>query len=68
MRSFRFTHAITRLPPASAINGLRAVDTGTPDLGVMRAHHADYVSSLKTTGATVVDMPAQEAFPDRLLV
>ena len=30
--SFRFTHAITRRPAASITNGLRAVDTGTPDL------------------------------------
>ena len=32
MRSTHFTHAITRQPPASAIHGLRAVDTGAPDL------------------------------------
>ena len=29
-RSYRFTHAITRKPAASIINGLRAVDTGAP--------------------------------------
>lgn len=68
MRSYRFTHAITRLPPASAINGLRAVDTGSPDLALMRAHHADYVAALKSTGATVVELPALEAFPDSLFV
>ena len=68
MRSYRFTHAITRLPPASAIHGLRAVDTGAPDLDRMRAHHADYVAALTSTGATVVELPALEAFPDSLFV
>ena len=68
MRSFSFTHAITRQPPASAIHGLRAVDTGAPDLARMRAHHADYIAALKSTGAKVVELPALEAFPDSLFV
>ena len=68
MKSYSFTHAITRLPPASAINGLRAVDTGAPDLALMRAHHADYIAALKSTGATVVELPADEAYPDNLFV
>lgn len=68
MRSYSFTHAITRCPPASAIHGLRAVDTGSPDLDLMRAHHADYIAALKSTGATVVELPALEAFPDSLFV
>jgi len=68
MKSYSFTHAITRLPPASAINGLRAVDTGAPDLALMRAHHADYIAALKSTGATVVELPADEAYPDSLFV
>ncbi len=68
MRSYSFTHAITQLPPASAINGLRAVDTGAPDLGLMRAHHADYVAALKSTGAKVIELAAHEAYPDSLFV
>ena len=68
MRSYSFTHAITRQPPASAIHGLRAVDTGAPDLAQMRAHHADYIAALKSTGAVVVELPALEAFPDSLFV
>ena len=68
MRSYSFTHAITRQPPASAIHGLRAVDTGAPDLAQMRAHHADYIAALIFTGAVVVELPALEAFPDSLFV
>ena len=66
--STHFSHAITRLPPASAINGLRAVDTGAPDLDLMRAHHAAYVAALKSTGASVIELPPLEAFPDSLFV
>lgn len=68
MRSTHFTHAITRKPSGSIIRGLRAVDTGTPDLALMQAHHADYVSALRSTGATVVELPALEAFPDSVFV
>ena len=41
MKSFTFSHAITRKPSGSIVAGLRAVDTGTPDLMLMLAHHAD---------------------------
>ena len=40
-RSYRFSHAVTRRPSASIVRGLRAVDTGTPDLALMERHHAD---------------------------
>ena len=66
--SYRFTHAITRRPAASIIRGLRAVDTGTPDLALMLAHHADYVATLRETGATVVELPALEDYPDSVFV
>ncbi len=67
-RSYRFTHAITRRPAASIIAGLRAVDTGTPDLAVMQGHHADYIAALKSTGAKVIELDALEAFPDSVFV
>jgi dimethylargininase len=66
--SYRFTHAITRAPAASITRGLRAVDTGNPDLGLMQAHHADYIAALRSTGATVVELAALEAFPDSVFV
>jgi dimethylargininase len=67
-RSFRFTHAITRRPAASITNGLRAVDTGVPDLTLMQTHHADYVTALKSTGATVIELDALPAYPDSVFV
>jgi dimethylargininase len=68
MQSYTFSHAITRRPSASIIAGLRAVDTGTPDLALMQAHHADYVAALISTGAEVVELAALEAFPDSVFV
>lgn len=68
MRSTHFTHAITRRPAASITRGLRAVDTGNPDLALTRAHHADYVAALRGTGATVLELPALEDFPDSVFV
>jgi dimethylargininase len=67
-RSFRFTHAITRRPAASFIRGLRAVDTGAPDLGLMAAHHDAYVAALRATGAAVTVLQPLEAFPDSVFV
>lgn len=68
MQSYTFSHAITRRPSASIIAGLRAVDTGTPDLVLMQAHHADYIAALISTGAEVVELAALEAFPDSVFV
>lgn len=67
-RSYRFTHAITRRPAGSITAGLRAVDTGAPDLSLMLAHHADYVATLRATGATVIELAPLDAFPDSVFV
>jgi dimethylargininase len=66
--STHFTHAITRRPAPSITAGLRAVDTGTPDLALMQAHHDAYIATLRTTGATVIELPALDAFPDSVFV
>lgn len=66
--SFRFTHAICRLPAASVTHGLRAVDTGSPDLALMLAHHADYVATLRSAGAEVTVLPALPHYPDSVFV
>ena len=68
MRSYSFTHAIARRPAASIIRGLRAVDTGTPDLALMQAHHDSYVAALRGTGAEVTVLDPLEAYPDSVFV
>ena len=65
---YRFTHAITRAPATSIIRGLRAVDTGNPDLATLRAHHAAYIATLRETGATVIELGPLEDFPDSVFV
>jgi dimethylargininase len=66
--SIHFTHAITRRPAASITAGLRAVDTGSPDLGLMQSHHDAYIATLRETGATVVELPPLDDYPDSVFV
>ncbi|MCK8485081.1 arginine deiminase family protein [Aliiroseovarius sp. S2029] len=66
--TYEFTRAITRSPSASITDGLRAEDTGTPDLDQMLRDHAHYVATLKKTGAEVVELPPLEDFPDAVFV
>ncbi|MGL6208940.1 MAG: dimethylarginine dimethylaminohydrolase family protein [Paracoccaceae bacterium] len=68
MRSTTFTHAITRRPATSITAGLRAIDTGTPDLDLMLAHHEGYIAALRSTGATIIELPPLDAFPDAVFV
>ena len=66
--SFRFSHAITRKPGRAITGGLRAVDTGAPDLELMLQHHADYIAALKSTGASVVELATLDGYPDCVFV
>jgi dimethylargininase len=67
-RSYQFTHAICRIPSVSIVEGLRGVDTGTPDLELFQSHHTDYVKALRSTGAKVDVLDALEAYPDSVFV
>lgn len=67
-QSFRFTHAITRLPSDSVANGLRATDTGDPSGAKFREEHALYVKALQEAGLTVDVLPSLEDFPDSCFV
>ena len=66
--SFEFTRAITRLPASSIVHGLRAEDLGNPDHDQMLKDHAHYVMTLKETGASVIELPALDAYPDSIFV
>lgn len=67
-RSFTFTDALCRLPSSSIIDGLRAVDTGQPDLNVFAKDHADYIAALQSTGANVRVLPANATYPDSVFI
>lgn len=67
-RSCTFTHAIVRLPGATVVDGLRAVDTGAPDPSALRRQHGDYIDALRSTGAMVEVLPPLEEFPDSVFV
>lgn len=67
-KSYTFSHAICRTPSRSSVDGLRAVDTGAPDFDTFMAHHTDYVSALRDTGAEVQVLEPLEDFPDSVFV
>ncbi len=66
--TFEFSTAITRRPATSITEGLRAEDKGTPVHAQMLADHAHYVATLKSTGATVIELPPLEDYPDSVFV
>jgi dimethylargininase len=67
-RAWRFSHAIVRAPADSATQGLRAVDTGAPDIALLRRQHADYVDALRAAGCEVIALPPLPAHPDAQFV
>ncbi|PCJ96184.1 MAG: dimethylarginine dimethylaminohydrolase [Hyphomicrobiales bacterium] len=67
-RSYSFTHAIMRAPSNSITHGLRAKDTGTPDIAQFAKDHAHYKNLLESTGAKVTSLPALEDYPDSVFV
>ena len=62
--SYTFTHAVVRQPAKSIINGLRAVDIGSPDYDQMICDHDDYVEALMSAGVEVISLTALNEFPD----
>lgn len=67
-RSYTFTHAIARKPSARIVDGLRAVDTGIPDLQRFQQDHDHYVSLLASTGAAVSVLKPLDDYPDSVFV
>ncbi len=66
--SYEFARAITRAPCKNIIDGLRAVDIGTPDFTQMCHDHTLYIQTLRETGATVIELPFLENYPDSVFV
>lgn len=67
-RSYRFSHAIARKPSTGIVDGLRAVDTGTPDLQLFQENHQHYISLLASTGAAVTVLEPLDEFPDSVFI
>lgn len=67
-RSFIFSHALCRKPSNSAVSGLRAIDTGTPDIDLFNKQHAEYVQQIRSTGAKVAVLDALEPYPDSVFI
>ncbi|TPW27446.1 dimethylarginine dimethylaminohydrolase family protein [Pararhizobium mangrovi] len=65
---FEFDRALVREPAESAVNGLRAVDRGAPEIAGLKAEHAAYVDALTVCGVTVERLAADEAFADSMFV
>ena len=64
----RFSSAITRRPATSAVDGLRAQNTGAVNIKVMARQHCDYQEALRQAGAEVTEFPALQEFPDAQFV
>ena len=62
--AIHFSAAITRLPAKSAVDGLRAKDTGAVDIELMARQHVEYQQALRQAGATVTELPALPEYPD----
>ena len=65
---YQFERAVVRKPAPSVIDGLRAVDTGTPDYALMCSHHDAYVEALRAAEAEVFELEPLDAYPDACFV
>lgn len=67
-RSWRFSHAVSRLPGESIASGLRAQAGTDPDPKTFLAEHRAYTRALEETGAKVTVLDALEEFPDSVFI
>lgn len=63
-----YQYAITRRPGATFAQGITTANLGAPDLGLALAQHAAYVEALRQQGLTVIELPADENYPDGCFV
>jgi len=63
-----FDNAIVRTPCHGIVDGLRAVDLGSPDFVKVLAEHAAYVAALQDAGVQVEILPPLDAYPDSMFV
>ena len=64
----KFTTAITRQPGSSLVKGITTASLGIPDIHTALEQHAAYVKALKSCGLEVIELAANEDFPDATFV
>lgn len=63
-----FTQAIVRTPCRALVKGITTANLGVPNYDIAMAQHADYVAALKECGLEVIQLPADERYPDSTFV
>ena len=63
---YRF--AITRKPGRAFSQGITTANLGAPDIALALTQHEQYVTTLKACGLEVIDLDADERFPDGCFV
>lgn len=63
-----YQFAITRRPGRSFAQGITTANLGAPDFQLALAQHEQYVATLQACGLEVIDLAADESFPDGCFV
>lgn len=64
----RFTRAIVRPPARNFADGLTTVDLGVPNVDLALAQHSAYCAALVRHGCTLIELPADDRYPDSTFV
>jgi len=67
-RDCAFTRAIVRPPSANFSTGLTTVDLGIPNYYLSLTQHAAYCKALVSCGLLVIELPADDNYPDSTFV
>ena len=68
LNKMNFKHAIVRKPGRSFHNGLTTSNLGKPDYDKVILQHSEYTKALKTIGLDLLELKADENFPDSTFV
>jgi dimethylargininase len=66
--SYSFSHALVRDPAGTVADGLRAVNSGDPDISRFRAEHERYCLALADAGLDVIRLAPLDQYPDSVFV
>ena len=63
-----FKHAIMRKPAKTLQNGITSSNLGKPDYNKALIQHSNYIKALKKCGLNIIQLEADEKFPDSTFV